>query len=320
VRTANSTAAISKPAKRSWRPPRSVISWRITSRRSTPLDGQTLIDSPWLFDDSGEATGHSFAQFETLRRFEAFQNGTREPLPERTSASATNGHPSAMRRQSCRPLAHCVSLTSVRIAASSSISTSSYSLHRSSMRGDTPILSGLDQPLLALNTSLQTVHPHAADHGRSGFSSIVRYLSAPTHRSHRLRMELLHSLVRPLGMRAAFHFTFEKDWRTAPVAFWVHVPVPGTTDAWDPPAAPAIPHLGYAFLRVEFEQHVLVFSALPQLDHFIDVLSRKPLPTSRQLSSRRGLPVGPNGNWLSRLPAEKAMKLAREYAGKYGPR
>lgn len=118
-------------------------------------------------------------------------------------------------------------------------------------------------------------------------------------------------------MKAAFRFTYEKDWRTAPVAFWVHVPVPGTTSECVPPAPQAVANLGYAFLRVEFESHELQFSALAQLDHFIEVLSRKPLPTSRQLSSRRGLPVGPNGHWLSRLPAElksprKREKLVRE--------
>lgn len=124
------------------------------------------------------------------------------------------------------------------------------------------------------------------------------------------RRPRINSGVRPLEMKAAFHFTYEKDWRTAPVAFWVHVPVPGNADACEPPAPDAVPHLGYAFLRVKIESHELQFSALAQLDHFIDVLSRKPLPTSTQLSSRRGLPVGPNGHWLSRLPA--ALKSPRK--------
>jgi hypothetical protein len=113
-------------------------------------------------------------------------------------------------------------------------------------------------------------------------------------------------------MKHTFHFTYEKDWRTAPVAFWVHLPVPGTKDECNPPAPMAIAHFGHAFLRVEFESHELQFSSLAQLDHFIDVLSRKPLPTSRQLSSRRGLPVGPNGHWLSRLPAELKSPRKRE--------
>lgn len=113
-------------------------------------------------------------------------------------------------------------------------------------------------------------------------------------------------------MNAKHHFTFEKDWRTAPLAFWVHIPVPGTQVECDPPAPKEIPHKGFLFLRVQFEEHELQFSAPAQLDHFIQVLSAKQLPTSRQLSSRRGLPVGPNGHWLSRLPA--SLKSPRKRA------
>lgn len=105
-------------------------------------------------------------------------------------------------------------------------------------------------------------------------------------------------------MSATFHFTFENDWRTAPLAFWVHVPVPGTTELCEPPAPNQVPHKGYLVLHVQFDEYELQFSDPAQLDHFIEVLSSKPLPTSRQLSSRRGLPVGPNGHWLSRLPAK----------------
>ena len=117
-------------------------------------------------------------------------------------------------------------------------------------------------------------------------------------------------------MKPEYHFTFEKDWRTAPLAFWVHIPVPGTQVECNPPAPKEIPHKGFLFLRVQFEEHELQFSAPAQLDHFIEVLSTKPLPTSRQLSSRRKLPVGPNGHWLSRLPASiksprKRVKLVQ---------
>jgi hypothetical protein len=109
-------------------------------------------------------------------------------------------------------------------------------------------------------------------------------------------------------MSATFHFSFQPDWRSAPVAFWVHRSVKGS-ESFDPPAPKPIPHKGFAFLHVEFDAAELVFSAPAQLDHFIEVLSMKPLPTSRALSSRRGLPVGPNGHWLSRLPA--ALKSPR---------
>jgi hypothetical protein len=112
-------------------------------------------------------------------------------------------------------------------------------------------------------------------------------------------------------MKASFKFTFEKDWRKAPVAFWVHVAVQGS-DLCEPPAPAPIPHKGYAFLRIEFNSHELLFSAPAQLDHFIEVLAKKPLPTTRSLSSKRNLPVGPNGHWLSRLPASLKSPRTRE--------
>lgn len=118
-------------------------------------------------------------------------------------------------------------------------------------------------------------------------------------------------------MNSSFHFTFEEDWRTAPVAFWVHIPVPDSQTKYEPAIPPYVLHKGYAFLRVQYGQHELQFSSPAQLAHFIEVLARKPLPTSTQLSSLRKLPVGPNGHWLSRLPASlktprNRQKLVKE--------
>lgn len=81
-----------------------------------------------------------------------------------------------------------------------------------------------------------------------------------------------------------FRFTFESDWRSAPMAFLVHVPDATTSDTWNPPAPLAIPHKGFPALRVETGQHELVFTSPAQLAHCIDVLAKTPLPTSRQLS------------------------------------
>lgn len=113
-------------------------------------------------------------------------------------------------------------------------------------------------------------------------------------------------------MTLAYHFTYEKDWRSAPVAFWVHVPVANADSDCFPPEPQPVPHKGYVFLHVDVGGVDLQFSAPAQLDHFIEILSCKPLPTSRQLSSRRGLPVGPNGHWLSRLPAKLKAPRTRE--------
>ncbi len=56
----------------------------------------------------------------------------------------------------------------------------------------------------------------------------------------------------------------------------------------------------------------LQFSFLAQLDHFIEVMAAKLLPTSRPLSKKRALAVGPNSHWLSPLRAK--LKVPKEWA------
>jgi hypothetical protein len=120
-------------------------------------------------------------------------------------------------------------------------------------------------------------------------------------------------------MKPRYYFTFQENWRKAPLAFWTHVPVPGSATETDPPAPEAIPHKGYLFLHVEVGDIDLVFSSPAQLDHFLEVMGARVLPTSLQLSRRRGAPVGPNSHWLSRLPAtiksprqrQKVVRLLR---------
>ncbi len=93
------------------------------------------------------------------------------------------------------------------------------------------------------------------------------------------------------------------------MAYWVHVPDTEIAGAWVPPAPRPVPHKGFPALRVEVGEHELVFTSPAQLAHCIEVLAATPMPTSRQLSSKRGTGVGPNGHWLSRLPA--ALKSPR---------
>ncbi|MFZ6876001.1 hypothetical protein ACO0LF_28400 [Undibacterium sp. Di27W] len=113
-------------------------------------------------------------------------------------------------------------------------------------------------------------------------------------------------------MSAKFYFSFADHWRAAPLAYWVHLPVADQPGDWQAPLPPCIPHKGYAYLHVEFEKHELIFSSPAQLAHFIEALSKTALPTTLHLSSLRGAPVGPNGHWLSRLPA--SLKAPRKRA------
>jgi len=95
------------------------------------------------------------------------------------------------------------------------------------------------------------------------------------------------------------------------MAFWVHTR-DEVSGQWAPPIPKDVPHRGYPVLRVEWGQHELQFSAPGQLAHFIEVLSTKPLPTSRTLSARKGAQVGPNQHWLSRLPSALKSPRTRE--------
>lgn len=65
-------------------------------------------------------------------------------------------------------------------------------------------------------------------------------------------------------------------------------------------------------LWVDLKECELQFSSPAQLEHCIQVLAAKPLPTTRQLSAKRGASVGPNGHWLSRLPARLKSPRRRE--------
>lgn len=113
-------------------------------------------------------------------------------------------------------------------------------------------------------------------------------------------------------MTTKYHFSFTDHWYSAPLAYWVHVSVPGEPGAYKPAAPVRIPHKGYVVLHIEFEKHELVFSSPAQLEHFIAILAAKPLPSSRYLSARRGEHVGPNAHWLSRLPARLKSPRKRE--------
>jgi hypothetical protein len=112
-------------------------------------------------------------------------------------------------------------------------------------------------------------------------------------------------------MQSRFRFTFEPDWLTAPMAFWVHVQDPDQPGTYAPPAPCRVANRGFVFLFVEYGPHELVFSSPEQLSHCIAVLSTKPLPSTRTLSAKRGATQGPNSHWLSRLPAELKSPAAR---------
>ncbi len=116
-------------------------------------------------------------------------------------------------------------------------------------------------------------------------------------------------------MISRFCFTFEESWQNAPMAYWVHEQSLDGGSTFEPPAPLPVAKRGYPFLRFEYDVHELVFSSPAQLNHMIEVLSTKPLPTPARLSA--GRKAAPNGHWLSRLPAELKAPKEREQLVKH---
>lgn len=108
---------------------------------------------------------------------------------------------------------------------------------------------------------------------------------------------------------------YTTDWRSEPMAYWVHIEQDGrhwrSSQSYDPPAPQSIPHKGYVVVCIEVSSTVLRFSSEAQIEEFIRVLAMKPLPSSKRLSAIRGTGAGPNQHWLSRLPAKLKSSAVR---------
>ena len=105
------------------------------------------------------------------------------------------------------------------------------------------------------------------------------------------------------------------------MSFWVHIETDGKhwyeSAAFDPPIPKAIPGRGWPIFYVEFDGFIFSFASLAEIDVCISTLSKKLLPTTRQLSAERGTMMGPNRHWLSRLPKETKPWRYRQRAIRY---
>ncbi len=117
---------------------------------------------------------------------------------------------------------------------------------------------------------------------------------------------------------APFWIEHTPDWRHEPMAYWVHRQTDGLpwglAASYDPPAPRPEGRKGYPVLCIASQGFVFRFSSGAQLAECIEILGRKPLPTSRRLSSIRSDVSGPNKHWLSRLPAHIKSPKARQRA------
>lgn len=92
-------------------------------------------------------------------------------------------------------------------------------------------------------------------------------------------------------------------------------------DAYTPPLPRAVPTQGYPCWLVDNDGFQFSFFSSVQIDHFLDVYTRKILPTSRQLGQQMNSGQV-NQIWLSRVPKpkwEKRLKLADYISAKRDP-
>ncbi|MCU0754006.1 MAG: hypothetical protein MUE46_02650 [Xanthomonadales bacterium] len=107
-------------------------------------------------------------------------------------------------------------------------------------------------------------------------------------------------------MSLAHQYRFIANRQHTPMAPWVPLPV-----VEPPSGTQGLAANGHAVLIVQIGAFDLIFASLAELDHFLDVLSRRPLPRPARLVAAAGRTGGPNGHWLSRLPT--ALKGPRRH-------
>lgn len=110
----------------------------------------------------------------------------------------------------------------------------------------------------------------------------------------------------PQGMKK-WRIEYRSKYTETPLSFWVHKHVDHEVwrhaNKFDPELPKAIPGKGYPVLIVKVLGVELEFSSVPEVEHFLFVISQKNMPSTRQLSLQRIHNYGPNRHWLSRLPS-----------------
>lgn len=109
---------------------------------------------------------------------------------------------------------------------------------------------------------------------------------------------------------------YSPEYEPSPLSFWVHKHL--DSEVWsyakkfEPELPSSIPGKGYPRLVVDALGIELRFSSVEEVKHFLEVVRQKNMPTSAQLSQKREASYGPNGHWLSRLPAKLKPWSKRE--------
>ena len=98
-----------------------------------------------------------------------------------------------------------------------------------------------------------------------------------------------------------------------PITPWVHKGVDGgyyNASVFDPPRPKPVHGKGYPVWFIDHRGRSLVFASPQEIEHVIDILSRKIRPAPRELGQAY---LAVNSHWLSRLHASfKPWKVRQE--------
>ena len=127
-----------------------------------------------------------------------------------------------------------------------------------------------------------------------------------------------------------YRIIYADEYVSSPVSPWVHSPVdsPVWREAtrYEPPMPENVPGRGFTRYLLEYRGEEFVFSSVPEIDHVIEVLSLRNLPTTTALSRKSPWMRGyKHLHWLTRWPARlknrkdraeivRLLKLLREHA------
>ena len=106
---------------------------------------------------------------------------------------------------------------------------------------------------------------------------------------------------------------YNDEFVSSPLTYWVHDTVDGQpwsdSAVYEPPLPSVIGGKGYAQLYVDILGVEIMFSSVEEVEHFLDVIKRKNMPTTHQLTKDSS---DLNRHWLSRFPSKLLAWRKRE--------
>lgn len=127
----------------------------------------------------------------------------------------------------------------------------------------------------------------------------------------------------------AISFEYSDSFRESLVTYWAHRPLSGgvwnVAGSHSPELPSAIPGKGFCRCLIEYESNVLEFASVHEIEHVVEVLELRLLPTTVRLSKLVSGTSGPSAHWLSRIPLksksfknrQRLVKLLRKAIMEY---